>query len=254
MEADWAVAIGPDLPRIEVPWSGNETWSSNETRSSDETWSADETGSGDGTDFAISHEGDREGVAAGARESDGSDVQSVDVPGILRFVDLRADPASIDQIEEARRHPGLKRALLALNSQDSPVFTSKCDVIQITKEEIDPLEYDADGETRCGLAYYIDLVVRKSTIFCSFSAHEMWLREVVKQLRESAQVRSARVDFVLRAATVFDCDGFAATCYIAACGDDFASAQRAWEPALDAVLRSLASVSSAAPPFPDASL
>jgi hypothetical protein len=236
VEADWAVEIGPDLPRIEVPWS------------------SDETGSGDGTDSAISRQGDPEGVAAGSRESDCFDLQSLDAPGNLRFVDLCADPASIDQIEEARHYPGLKRALLALNSQDSPVFTSKCDVIQLTKEEIDPLEYDTDGETRCGLAYYIDLVVRKSAIFCSFSAQEMWLREVVKYLRKSAQVRSARVDFVLRQATVFQSEGFAVTCYIAACGDDFAAAQRAWEPALDAVLRALSSVSPAAPPFPDASL
>jgi hypothetical protein len=235
VEADWAVEIGPDLPRIEVPWSSDEIWS------------------GDEADSAISHQGDREGVAAGARESDCYDPQRFQAPGILRFVDLRADPAFIDQIEETRRHPGLKRALLALNAQDSPVFTSKCDVIQITKEEIDPLEYDAVGETRCGLVYYIDLVVRKSAIFCSFSAHEMWLRDVVKQLRKSAQVRSARVDFVLRPATVFHFDGFAVTCYIAACGGDLAAAQQAWEPALDAVLRALASVSPAALPFPDAS-
>jgi hypothetical protein len=222
VEADWSVEIGPDLPRIVVPWSDLES------------------DSGNGPGSHSRSDGPEDPCDAGSHS--------------LRFVDLRSDPPAIEQIEEARRYPGLKRALTALNSPGSPVFSSKCDVFQITKEEIDPLEYDADSETDVGLIYYIDLVMQNFPVFGSFSAQEIWLRKLVSELREHAQVRSARIDFVLRPATVFAHECFAVTCYIAACGRDFDAAQLAWEPALDAVLRAFETVRPTPPPFPDGSV
>lgn len=214
MEADWSVEIGADLPHIFVPWEGYRTGSERDASS---------------------------GENAGRTNLAGDDLsQGNDQAGPnLRFIDLRGNPAAIESLDEPRRYPVLKRALTALNSTGSPVFTSKCDVFPLAKEEIDPLELDASPECSSGLSCYIDLSMRDCSTFASFSVHEVWLRQVVERLRRSAQVRSARADFVLRPATVFAREGFAVTLYVAACGRDISAALSAWEAALDAVLDAL---------------
>jgi hypothetical protein len=202
VEADWSVEIGADLPRIVVPWFDDQA------------------------DFRDP-----------GREQRSSPDE--DAPAGLHFVDLRQNPSALNQLSEPRRYPGLARALVAFNRSSSPVFSSKCDGFPIPREEIDPLEFDAGLECVCGLNAYVDLVIRDFAIFASFPAHEAWLRQVVARLRKHAQGRSARVDLVLRPATVFDREGFAFTLYIAAVGVDFSTAERAWEAALDAVLAAL---------------
>jgi hypothetical protein len=200
VEADWSVEIGADLPRIVVPWSDG------------------------GADF---------------RDLEQPSSLDEDTPAGLHFVDLRQNPSALNQLAEPRRYPGLARALVALNRSSSPVFSSKCDAFPIPREEIDPLEFDAGLQCVCGLNAYIDLAIRDFAIFESFPVHEAWLRQVVAKLRKHPQVRSARVDLVLRSANVFDREGFAFTLYIAAVGVDFSAAKSAWEAALDALLEAL---------------
>lgn len=178
------------------------------------------------------------------RISDGEqDAPIIDV-GWPGFVDLRFRPQDVDRIEEARQNGALREALIRLNS--GPVFTSKCDVWELSSLEIDALEYEctsADAVT--GIACYIDIIARDPQLFESFDEHEAWVRRATKVLRSSPGSHG-RVDLVIRAATLGGCDdnrkgsrensasgldevGFGLTFYTAGCGVDFAAACRAWE-------------------------
>lgn len=166
MEADWAVEVGSDLPRIDPEWSG--------------------------------------------------------------WVDLRERPKAISSIVEAAGHPALHDALLLLNSSDSPVFTSKCDVWPLAPEEIDPLEFDATAkENLRGIACYIDVIQRAPEWFASFVLHEAWVQKAAAQLR-GMPVRNGRADLVMRAAARRESNGFGVTLYAAGCGRDTPTAETAW--------------------------
>ena len=78
-----------------------------------------------------------------------------------------------------------------------------------------------------------------SEIFRSFVAHEAWLRQTVQRFHELESIRSARADLVLRAATIFEQEGFGVTLYVAACGENEAAAQANLETALDRVIGAL---------------
>ena len=144
------------------------------------------------------------------------------------FVDLRRDAGRVEEIAEAREHPALRAALLALNESGSPVFTSKCDVWELAAEEIDPLEFDYGvSEARAGLASYIDLIARNREVFTSFEAHERWGRQTALALRGET-IRRGRADVVVRAATAGGAEGFGVTLYAAGCGVDSSAAEAAW--------------------------
>ncbi len=211
MEADWAVEIGEDLPRIVVPWAE------------------------EAEDPQASEGGSREEGRFGELGS-----------GPLRFVDLRADPEAVAALPEVRGFPALGRALVRLNSAVSPAFTSKCDVFPIEAAEIDPWEFDAEGDATAALGCYIDLVLRDDEVFSSFAAQEAWLRRTVKELRGWAPLRGARVDLVLRAATAFGREGFGVTLYLAGCGANEDVARQRLEAALERVVGLLAPTGSQA--------
>lgn len=145
------------------------------------------------------------------------------------FVDLRGNPADVEKIVEAREHSALGAALMVLNSAESPVFTSKCDVWQLAGEEIDPLEFDClADEARVGFASYIDVIGRAPGRFESFDEHEEWVRRTTLSLRGES-VRQGRVDLVVRAAVAGGgTDGFGVTLYAAGCGVDSSAAEAAW--------------------------
>ena len=100
----------------------------------------------------------------------GPDLPSIDVPWD-GFVDLRQDPSAVLVLAEAASHPALKEAVLALNTEHSPVLTAKCDVWTLAGDEIDPDEFAAQAEqTSEGFASYIDILQRDPARLASSSS------------------------------------------------------------------------------------
>lgn len=152
------------------------------------------------------------------------------------FVDLRTSSIGVSQIAEGARYPALGRALTLLNEARSLVFTAKCDVWELSGEEIDPDEFDAPAaQCRCGLASYIDLLQRDVRNFQSFAHHEDWMKRLTAQLRATA-IENGRVDLVLRSAVVEGVQGYGVTLYAAGCGIDKDAASAHWEAVLTAAL------------------
>lgn len=161
------------------------------------------------------------------------------------FVDLRRFPGAVENIEEARLYPALRDALLMLNGEGSPVFTTKCDAWTIRDEDIDPDEFSATSETaRVGFACYIDVLELDAGQFQSFEFHEQRAREIAMALR-GVDLRGARVDTVVRRAHLSETSGFGLTLYVVGCGKNDADAITAWQAALRATVA--ATISRAQP-------
>jgi hypothetical protein len=149
------------------------------------------------------------------------------------WVDLRKEPFRIREIPEAIAEPWLAQVLVSLNSQQSPVFTSKCDRWHLAAAEIDPFEFDAPQEDiRTGLACYIDILLRNQNAFASFDANEKWARSASVALRQFPMPQ-CRADFVLRPAVVNHQEGFGITFYLAACSKSEATAHTIFQTALN---------------------
>lgn len=164
----------------------------------------------------------------------GLPVIDADWPG---FVDLRHDTGSIDLIPEAAIEPALRDALVGLNGDASPVFTSKCDVWALRADEIDTDEFGCVTRDACaaGWASWIDIIARDPQRFASFEAHDAWVRRTTAHLRTD-MIPCGRVDLVVRAAVAHEREGFGITLYSAGCGVDTQSARAAWERVLSAAV------------------
>lgn len=167
------------------------------------------------------------------------------------FIDLRKSPQSIDTLAEAAQHPSLRAALISLNAEGSPVFTTKSDIWTLAEDEIDPYEFEARSEdTRAGFASYIDVLEQEATQFASFPFHEQRARDLISHLR-SIHSRQGRVDLVVRDATINEDHGFGLTLYAAGCGRSASEAYAAWKLNLAAAVA--ATISAAHPPHARAS-
>ena len=162
------------------------------------------------------------------------------------FIDLRRTPERIEEIEEARRFPMLRQALLRVNGTDSSVgiakaesnlWTAKCDVW--VPEECDPDEMDATlAESACGLACYIDLLPREALVFAGLDEAEQPARSTVSRLRRAA-CRCCRADLVIRRAFAGNLEGMGITAYIAACGANEDAVRNAFSAAIATVAEKL---------------
>jgi hypothetical protein len=164
----------------------------------------------------------------------GGDHPNIDA-GWEGLVDLRSSPVAVDTIPEAQ-HPALRRALLSLNANDSAIFTTKCDVWEITNEEVDPDEFSASRkDADAGFASYIDILEADRAHFASFDYHEERMRNLTLHLRE-VPMDNCRVDLVLRSAVMNEKQGFGITLYAAGCGANATAAYAAWEAVLAAAV------------------
>lgn len=164
------------------------------------------------------------------------------------FVDLRCSPERAGELAEAVQLPALAEVLVRLNEAASPVWTSKCDVWQVT--EFDPDELDAPSESSIrAIACYIDLLCRDEQWLSPAEATE-WCRTVCSRIR-AVPLRCARVDLIVREAVVSaERTSLGVTAYLTACGPTDADAARV----LGAAMAVLAdSVLAAAPPATGAS-
>jgi hypothetical protein len=132
------------------------------------------------------------------------------------YVDLRAHPESAFRLPEADALPALADALAHLNSANSPVRTSKCDVW--IPEAIDPDELDAmPGQGTEALACYIDLLPA-SDAWPTMDAIAQWCRGLCAALRTTS-LRQCRADLIVRRAFLTpDRTGLGITAYLTACG------------------------------------
>jgi hypothetical protein len=162
------------------------------------------------------------------------------------FVDLRASPQTIDTLLEVAQHPPLREALLALNSQDSPWFTTKCDTWPLAADKIDLYEFAArQEEAQAGIASYIDILARDTERFSSFAFQEQMMRQLTAQLR-MRNLPQGRVDLVLRAADWKEQNGYGVTLYAAGCGATEARAYGVWQTVLSVAVA--ATIAAAAHP------
>jgi len=156
------------------------------------------------------------------------------------FIDLRENPYDLDWLEEAAQHPPLLHALRALNAARSPVFSAKCDVWEMTADELDPLRIELDlipEDASSGIASYIDLVWRERSIFVSLHQHEQLIHRL-SRLVAPLDHHYATVECVLRPA-LLDLtgpqEGFAISLYVKALGHDHNAAEQHWGAALNDV-------------------
>ena len=193
----------------------------------------------------------------------GSPVIQARWPG---FVDLRAHPERASQLPEATELPALAQALRLLNSANSPVWTSKCDVFAVPDTtEMDPDELDAPlGSTSHAIGGYIDLLPRSESRWNLLATAETDCRQLCALLH-AIPLRCCRVDLVLREAICADpvrtdlpapaanepaANASATnlplgiTAYFTACGASLDAATRAFERALVEFARVLSAQST----------
>ena len=135
------------------------------------------------------------------------------------FLDLRAEPARVAEIQEVAQFPALAESLVRLNAASSPVWTAKCDVW--LAETFDPDELDADGEAATiALGCYIDLLPADEAAFQTLSAYTEWNQRLCQNLR-SRPLRKCRVDLIIRRAFFTPASsGLGVTTYLTGCGSD----------------------------------
>lgn len=154
------------------------------------------------------------------------------------FIDLRAFPDRISEIAEAREFQPLANLLLRLNSNRSPLWTSKCDMWR-----------PAEGRLAC----YIDLLPRDGSVFAEWKQAEAFCRDLIVRLRTAASPASSTVPLgqlhfvndhteglegsatlVIREALLEDSQGFGITAYFSTDKTDLADAEKALVGAMEA--------------------
>lgn len=177
-----------------------------------------------------------------------------DPEGRLHYVELRADPGSLDhnvadhnvadhdvalinvaRIPEARQFPALGRFLIAVNSPASDWQTAKCDV---WPDEAEAAEnpYHRGFEQSC----YVDIVLagHGAVLRRSLETHQRLARELSQSLEDNAALE-ATADIVVRRCyfhhgNAEESDaGYCMTLFLSAYGSSPAEAAECWDRAMD---------------------
>jgi hypothetical protein len=136
------------------------------------------------------------------------------------FVDIRAHPECAANLPEVAHLPMLAETLIRLNSQGSPVWTSKCDFWSVNPEEyrLDADELDAPlGMLAAASACYIDLLARLTEQWENPDLMAQDCATLCASLH-SIQLHCCRADFVIRKTVLAGGEGFGITAYFTACG------------------------------------
>jgi hypothetical protein len=161
------------------------------------------------------------------------------------FVDLTANPQLVFSLPEAGQFPALAEALIKLNAEQSPVWTSKCDFWKVDPDEValdaDEINARSDEMAFAG-ACYVDLLAR---------IQERW-RNAEDTARDCGalcsvlhdiSLRCCRADLVIRRAVLAAGeDVFGITAYLTACGTTEAAACEVLGSAIAAFADSIFSV------------
>jgi hypothetical protein len=157
------------------------------------------------------------------------------------FVDLRGKPERAHDLPETAQLPGFAAALQRLNSESSPVWTSKCDFWStLEREEFDPDELDAPlGSAGHAISCFMDLLPKQEGEWAFPARAEAECRRLCTLL-SSIPLRCCRVDFIIRRALVVpDVMDLGITACFTACGPGADQAKDTLEAALAAFARAL---------------
>jgi hypothetical protein len=152
------------------------------------------------------------------------------------FVDLRRTPERAHDLPEAALLPGLAETLKRLNSEPSPVSTSKCDFWPtLEPEDFNSDELDAPpGCSLHAMCCYIDLLAKEERAWSRPSLAERVCKRLCTLLG-AVPLRCCRVDLIVRRALIVpDLIDFGVTAYISACGPSTGQAKERLESALAA--------------------
>jgi hypothetical protein len=150
------------------------------------------------------------------------------------FVDLQLTPARAWKLAEEAELPALAATLERLNSQPSPVWTSKCDYWpRLHPGEFDSDELDAPpGSSAHGAGCYIDLLARGDREWSLPHLAEAFCKRSCGVLA-LVPMRCCRVDFIIRRAMIApELIDLGVSAYITACGPTAVEAKGTLESAL----------------------
>lgn len=152
------------------------------------------------------------------------------------FIDLHRETSRAHELPEATSLPALAHALIRLNSVDSSVWTSKCDVWPIPSLDdigIDRFDLDAGtDETSALVGCYIDLLPRSDQQWHLPARVEHAARTICTRLNPSPLI-CCRIDLIARQALITpNLNHFGITAYIVACGHNADAARTAMSAAL----------------------
>jgi hypothetical protein len=153
------------------------------------------------------------------------------------FVDLRREPERAWDLQEAVLLPSLAEALIKLNSIDSPVWTSKCDLWpSLEAGEFDPDEMAAPpGCSAHAMGCYIDLLPRNDLRWELPEKVADACRQGCGFLHDLA-LGCCRADLVIRRAFVTpNAECLGVTAYLTSCGDSQSEAVKTLQAALAAL-------------------
>jgi hypothetical protein len=157
------------------------------------------------------------------------------------FADLRGMPGRACHLPEAIQLPGLAATLERLNSEASPVSTSKCDFWPALEAgEFDAYELDApSGSAAYAMCCYIDLLSRGERAWSLPPLAEAACRQLCSLLG-AVPLRCCRADLIIRRALIVpEVMDLGITAYITACGPGADQAKGTLEAALAAFARAL---------------
>jgi hypothetical protein len=165
----------------------------------------------------------------------GGDAPVIDAcwPGL---VDLRRNPKLAWNLPEAAQLPGLAEALARLNAAGSPVWTSKCDLWQLSEADaFDPDELNAlPGCNAHAIGCYIDLIPRNNRQWAVPAIAANACKDLCSLL-QTIPLNCCRVDLVIRRAFLTaDQPDLGITAYFTSCGASSAEAFGTLQKALDA--------------------
>lgn len=150
-----------------------------------------------------------------------------DPEGRWRYLDLRAHPELIAEVEEARDLPEMREFLVAVNAASSNLQSAKCDAWfsrEITEEE------QVFG-TPAKFGSYVDVTFRQAAPQGSFPIHEAFALRLVELLRRAPELPAA-MEAIIRRAHFEDPngrvrEGFYFTIYVIGYGEHEAEAKQA---------------------------
>jgi hypothetical protein len=152
------------------------------------------------------------------------------------FVDLRRMPERANDLAETAQLPSLAAALKRLNTEPSPIWTSKCDYWP----ELQPGEFDSDeldappGSSGHAAGCYIDLLAKEDREWSLPPSAEATCKRLCTLLG-AVSLRCCRVDLIIRRAlNASSLAGLGITAYITACGPSADEAKNTLEAALAA--------------------
>ncbi|MDR3764878.1 MAG: hypothetical protein P4M01_12370 [Acidobacteriota bacterium] len=156
----------------------------------------------------------------------------------VRYLDLRREPARVDELPEAAQFPALRSFLLAVNSAASPWQSAKCDV---WSEAAGAAENLYGAAHACGS--YLDIVLAGVTpARDNLTLHEAIARRIANRLEEhealpaTAEIVVRRCYFHAESVTGVQDEstpGYCLTLFVTGWGDSLQEAAANWAKALE---------------------